>query len=258
MENKKRRPLIIANWKMNKTITDSLLFVSELRKKFKEINTDGVDTVIAPAFTALKPVSDVLAGEENIALSSQNIFYQEKGAYTGEVSPVMLVDAGCKYVIIGHSERRQYFAETDETVNKKINAALNYNLIPVFCVGETLQQREDEETFKVIRSQIEGGLSGLSEGAVNSIVIAYEPVWAIGTGKTATPEQAEEVHGFIRAILRETYGSVVSEGIRILYGGSVTPENIGSLIKKHNIDGALVGGASLNVDSFIKIVSGSF
>ncbi len=257
MQDKQRRPLIIANWKMNKTIMESLQFVSDLRKKFKEININGADTVIAPPFTALKAVSDSIAGEESLALASQNIFWQEKGAFTGEVSPVMLVDAGCKYVIIGHSERRQYFAETDETVNKKINAALNYNLTPVFCVGESLQQREEETTFKVIRSQIEGGLNGLSEGAVNSVVIAYEPLWAIGTGKTATPEQAEEVHGFIRAILRETYGSGTSETVRILYGGSVTPENINNLINKPDIDGALVGGASLNVDSFVKIVSGS-
>lgn len=257
MGKNNRRPLIIANWKMNKTIPDSLQFVSDLRKKFKETNLDGVDTVIAPPYTALKAVSDNLAGEAGIQLAAQDIFWEEKGAFTGEISPVMLVDAGCKYVIIGHSERRQYFGETDETVNKKIKAALYYNLIPVFCVGETLQQREADAAFKVIRSQIEMGLTGLSEGAVNSIVIAYEPVWAIGTGKTATPEQAEEVHGFIRAILRETYGSVLSETVRILYGGSVTPDNINALMKKPDIDGALVGGASLKVDSFAKIIDGT-
>lgn len=258
MENKKRRPLIIANWKMNKTIPESLQFVNDLRKRLKEANgIGGVDTVLAPPFTALKLVSDSVAGEEGLFVAAQNIFYAEKGAYTGEISPVMLVDTGCKYVIIGHSERRQYFAETDETVNKKINAALNYNMTPVFCIGESLQQREEEATFKVLRSQIEGGLKGLSEGALYSIVIAYEPIWAIGTGKTATPEQAEEVHGFIRAILRETYGSGVSETVRILYGGSVTPENVTNLMKKPDIDGALVGGASLNVDSFVKIISGA-
>ncbi len=243
---------------MNKTIPESLQFLNDLRKRLKEANgIVGVDTVLAPPFTALKAVSDTIAGEGNLSVAAQNIFYAEKGAYTGEISPVMLVDAGCKYVIIGHSERRQYFAETDETVNKKINAALYYNMTPVFCIGESLQQREEEATFKVIRSQIEGGLNGLSEGAVESLVIAYEPIWAIGTGKTATPEQAEEVHGFIREILRETYGSGVSDTVRILYGGSVTPENVTNLMKKPEIDGALVGGASLNVDSFAKIISGA-
>ncbi|MBI5193465.1 MAG: triose-phosphate isomerase [Nitrospirae bacterium] len=258
MKKNNRRPLIIANWKMNKTIPEALQFVNDLRKKLKEADiADGVDTVLAPPYTALKAVSDSIAGDEYLFVAAQNIFYADKGAYTGEISPAMLVDTGCKYVIIGHSERRQYFGETDETVNKKINAALYYNLTPVFCIGESLQQREQEATFKVIRSQIEGGLSGLSEGALYSIVIAYEPIWAIGTGKTAAPEQAEEVHGFIRAILRETYGSGVSEGARILYGGSVTPENVSKLMKEPDIDGALVGGASLNVDSFVKIVTGS-
>lgn len=247
-----RRPIVIANWKMNKTIPEALQFVAELRKRLKEVDTEGVDVVLAPPFTALKAVSDAI-GVDSISLAAQNLFWEEKGAYTGEISPAMLADAGCRYVIIGHSERRQYFGETDEGVNKKIGSALYFNLTPVFCVGETLQQREEGKTFQIVRGQVEKGLNGFSEGAAGSVVIAYEPVWAIGTGKTATPEQAEEVQGFIRAILREFYGSGVSESVRILYGGSVTPENIGNLMKEPDIDGTLVGGASLQVDSFVKI-----
>lgn len=251
-----RRPIVIANWKMNKTIPEALQFVGELRKRFKEVDTEGVDVVLAPPFTALKAVSDAIGGD-NIHLAAQNLFWQEKGAYTGEISPPMLLDSGCRYVIIGHSERRQYFGETDEGVNKKIGSALYFNLTPVVCVGETLQQREEEKTFRIVRGQVEKGLNGFSEASAGSVVIAYEPVWAIGSGKTAAPEQAEEVHGFIRAILRESYGAGVSESVRILYGGSVTPENIGSLMKEPDIDGTLVGGASLQVDSFVKIVIGS-
>ena len=251
-----RRPATVANWKMNKTIPEALQFVGDLRKRLKEAGREGIDVVLAPPFTALKAVSDSIGGD-NISLAAQDLFWEEKGAYTGEVSAAMLLDSGCKYVIIGHSERRQYFGETDEGVNRKINRALYHNLTPIFCVGETLRQREEEATFKVVRAQMEKGLDGLSEGAAGSVIIAYEPVWAIGTGKTATPAQAEEVHGFIRAILRESYGRDVSEAVRILYGGSVTPENIRSLMKEPDIDGALVGGASLQVDSFVKIMTGS-
>lgn len=251
-----RKLMIVANWKMNKTIPEAVQFVGDLRKRFKEIDIEGIDVVLAPPFTSLKAVSDSIGGD-NIYLAAQNLFWKEKGACTGEISPPMLLDAGCRYVIIGHSERRQHFGETDEGVNKKINSALNYNLIPIFCVGETLQQREEGMTFKIIRGQVEKGLDGLSEGAAGCVVIAYEPVWAIGTGRTATPDQAEEVQGFIRAILRETYGIGVSETVRVLYGGSVIPENIRSLMKEPDIDGALVGGASLDVDSFVKIVVGS-
>lgn len=250
-----RRPIIIANWKMNKTIPEALQFVGDLRKRFKEVDIERMYVVLAPPFTAIKAVSDSIGGD-NIYLAAQDIFWEEKGAYTGEISAPMLMDAGCKYVIIGHSERRQYFGETDEGINKKINSALYHGLIPVLCVGETLKQREEGMTFKIVRGQVEKDLNGLSEEAVSSVVIAYEPVWAIGTGKTAAPEQAEEVQGFIRAILRETYGRSVSDTVRILYGGSVTPENIGSLKKEPDIDGALVGGASLQVDSFVKIILG--
>ena len=251
-----RRPVTVANWKMNKTIPEALQFAEDLRKWFKEAGREGIDVVLAPPFTALKAVSDSIGGD-NISLAAQDLFWEEKGAYSGEVSAAMLLDSGCKYVIIGHSERRQYFGETDEGVNRKINRALYHNLIPIFCVGETLRQREEDATFKVVRAQVEKGLDGLSEGSAGSVIIAYEPVWAIGTGKTATPEQAEEVHGFIRAILRESYGRDMSEAVRILYGGSVTPENVRSLMKKPDIDGALVGGASLQVDSFVKLITGS-
>lgn len=251
-----RKPAVAANWKMNKTIPEALQFVGDLKKWFKEAGREGSDVVVAPPFTALKAVSDCLRGS-GISLAAQDLFWEEKGAYTGEVSAAMLLDSGCEYVIIGHSERRQYFGETDEGVNRKINRAFYHNLIPIFCVGETLRQREEDATFKVVRAQVEKGLDGLSEGAAGSVIIAYEPVWAIGTGKTASPSQAEEVHGFIRAILRESYGRDVSEAVRILYGGSVTPENIRSLMKEQDIDGALVGGASLQVDSFVKIVTGS-
>ena len=251
-----RRPIIIANWKMNKTVSEALQFVEECGKGLKEVSLDSVDVVLSPSFTALKAVSDTIGRSDNLYLAAQNLFWEEKGAYTGEVSAAMLSDCGCKYVIIGHSERRQHFGETDEGINKKIKRALYGNMKPVFCIGETLQQRDDEQTFKVIGSQVEKGIDGLSEEAVSSVIIAYEPVWAIGTGRNATPEQAEEVHGFIRSHLRETYGRSVSETASILYGGSVTPENIKALIKEPDIDGALVGGASLNVDSFVKIVVG--
>ena len=251
-----RRPAVVANWKMNKTIPDALQFVEDLRESLKDLVVEGIDVVLAPPFTALKAVYDSRGGAE-LYLAAQNFFWEEKGAYTGEVSASMLLDSGCKYVIIGHSERRQYFGETDDGVNKKIKSAVYHDLTPIFCAGESLQQREDGTTFKVIRGQVEKGLDGLSEGAVTSMVIAYEPVWAIGTGKTAMPEQAEEVHGFIRAIVRESYGRDASEAVRVLYGGSVTPENISSLMKQQDIDGALVGGASLKADSFVKIIMGS-
>ena len=251
-----RKPAIVANWKMNKTITEALQFVVECRTLFKDIPVNNVDIVLSPPFTAIKAVTDAVSND-NIHIAAQNLYWEEKGAFTGEVSAPMLIDCGCRYVIIGHSERRHLFGETDEGINKKIRCAIKFGLSPLFCVGESLQQREDEETFRVIREQVEKGLDGLSEEAVNSLLIAYEPVWAIGTGKNATAEQAEKVHGFIRSLLRETYGKGVSETVRILYGGSVTPDNISGLIEENDIDGALVGGASLKVDSFVKIVVGA-
>jgi triosephosphate isomerase len=246
-----RLPFIAGNWKMNKTVTEALELVRGLKSSLQGI--DDVEVAIAPPFTALYPVSQELRGSF-ISLASQNLFWEEKGAVTGEISPVMLKEIGCRYAIIGHSERRQYFGETDETVNRKIKAALNQGLKIIFCIGETLEEREKGFTFSVIDRQLEGGLKEVAEKAIEEIVIAYEPVWAIGTGKTATPEQAEEVHRFIRQKLEKLYSKRISESIRIQYGGSVTPENIKGLMAQPDIDGALVGGASLKVESFSRIV----
>jgi triosephosphate isomerase len=212
-----------------------------------------MEVAIAPPFTALYAVHKELEGS-SIRLAAQNLFWEEKGAYTGEVSPLMLKEVGCQYVIIGHSERRQFFGETDETVNRRMKAALGQGLKPIFCMGETLAEREEGKTFSVIQRQLEGGLKDLGEKEMKSIVVAYEPVWAIGTGKTATPQQAEEVHRFIRDRLERVYSRQFAEEVRIQYGGSVTPENIKGLMSQGNIDGALVGGASLKSETFSKIV----
>ncbi len=242
------RPLIVANWKLNKTINETNAFIEVLIPLAKD--TNDIDIVIAPPFTALHSAHLALK-ESNIRLSAQNLFHEDKGAFTGEISPLMLVDVGCNYVIIGHSERRQYFQETNEIINKKIKAALKHALTPIFCIGESLAEREAEKTFDIIRIQL---AEGLKEIKPEGIIIAYEPIWAIGTGKTATPEQAQEVHNFIRNWLLSFYGKDASK-IRIIYGGSVTPENIESLMNCIDVDGGLVGGASLKADSFAKIVN---
>ncbi len=236
---------------MNKTVREAVDLVRELKTAIS--GTSGVEIAVAPPFTALFAVHQEIKGA-SIHLAAQNLYWEEKGPFTGEISPMMLKEAGCHYVIIGHSERRQFFGETDQTVNRRLKAALGQRLKVIFCIGETLQEREAEKTFSVIERQIGGGLKGLNDQEMKNVVIAYEPVWAIGTGKTATPEQAEEVHGFIRSKLEKLYSREVSEEIRIQYGGSVTPENIRGLMDKPNIDGALVGGASLKADSFSKIV----
>jgi len=246
-----RLPFIAGNWKMNKTVEESLDLVRQLKASLP--NVEEVEVAVAPPFTALYAVSQELRGS-SIRLAAQNLFYEEKGAFTGEVSPLMLKEIGCQYAIVGHSERRQYFGETDETVNRRIKAALSQGLTPIFCMGETLKEREEGKTFSVIERQAESGLRGIGEEAVKEIVIAYEPVWAIGTGKTATPQQAEEVHRFIRERLSRLYSREIAERIRIQYGGSVTPENIKGLMNQGNIDGALVGGASLKAEPFLKIV----
>ncbi len=246
-----RLPFIAGNWKMNKTVGEALELVRGLKASLQRV--EDVEVALAPPFTALFPVAQELKGS-SIRLASQNLFWEEKGAFTGEISPVMLRDIGCQYVIIGHSERRQYFGETDETVNRRIKAAFHHGLKVIFCIGETLDERQRGITFSVIERQLEDGLKGLDETTVEELVVAYEPVWAIGTGKTATPEQAEEVHQFIRKKLERLYSKKISEGIRIQYGGSVTPENIKGLMAQDNIDGALVGGASLKVESFSGIV----
>lgn len=242
-----RKSFIAANWKMNKTIGETREFISHFVSGVKD--SLDVDIVLAPPFTALAAAAEELKNT-NIVLAAQNIFYEEKGAYTGEISPSMLVDAGCTYVIIGHSERRQYFIETDETVNKKIKAARKAGLGVIVCVGESLEEREAGKTFDVLLRELEKGLDGIGP---QNMVIAYEPIWAIGTGRTATPEQAQEVHAYIRGSLRVLYGNKAEE-LCIIYGGSVTPENVDSLMACEDVDGALVGGASLKVESFARIV----
>jgi triosephosphate isomerase len=241
-----RRPFIAANWKMNKTIPEAREFINLFLPSVTDIK--DTDIVIAPPFTALFSVAELLRGS-NIKLSAQNVFYEDMGAYTGEVSPLMLKDAGCDYVIIGHSERRHYFGESDEILNKKVRASLRNGLNVIFCIGETLKEREEGMTFKILERQLSGGLKDLD---LSGIIIAYEPVWAIGTGRTATPDQAQEAHAFIRSRVRTL--SDAADSLRILYGGSVTPENIDSLMACPDVDGALVGGASLKPDTFERIV----
>ena len=246
-----RRPLIAGNWKMFKTCSEAVEAAGQLVKLVAM--TSDVDVMIAPQFTALAPVSDVVRGSR-VSLGAQNLFWETEGAYTGEISPVMLVSVGCKYVIIGHSERRQYFDETDETVNKKIKAAIKNDLVPVLCVGESEKERESKETFSVLDKQVKKGIEGFSSDDLEMLVIAYEPVWAIGTGKTATTDQAQEAHQFLRSVLEKSFGNMLAKSIRILYGGSVKPNNIAELMAMPDIDGALVGGASLDPETFSKIV----
>ncbi len=248
-----RKPIIAGNWKMYKTINESIDLANGLKRELFKLDFAAVEVVLCPVFTALSEVAEVL-NETDIGLGAQDVYWLEEGAFTGEVSAVMLKDAGCQYVIIGHSERRQFFGETNETVNNKIKASLKHGLIPIICVGENLQEREASKTFAVIQNQLQGSLAEISAQEIIKTVIAYEPVWAIGTGKTATPDQAQEVHKYIRDLLRKMYGEEVAVSIRIQYGGSVKPENIAELIGKPDVDGALVGGASLKVDSFSAIV----
>ena len=246
-----RRPLIAGNWKMFKTSSEAVETAGQL-VKLVAMTTD-IDVMIAPPFTALAQVSDVVRGS-CVSLGAQNLFWEAQGAFTGAISPAMLVSAGCKYVIIGHSERRQYFNETDETVNKRIKAAFDNDLIPVMCVGESEKERESKNTFSVLDKQAKKGLEDFSADNLKRLVIAYEPVWAIGTGKTATSEQAQEVHRFLRSVLEKSFGNMFAKSIRILYGGSVKPNNIAELMAMPDVDGALVGGASLDPETFSKIV----
>ena len=245
-----RRPLIAGNWKMYKTTAEAKTLVSALIEALKD--EERVEVVVCPPFTALAAVGPLLAGTK-IGLGAQDVHWEKEGAFTGAISAPMLVDLGCRYVIIGHSERREYFAETDETVNKKTKAALAHGLFPIVCVGESLAQREAGQTNAFVTGQVRAGLAGLGEKA-REIVIAYEPIWAIGTGRSATGKDAAEVIGLIRATLAEMYGRETAEAIRILYGGSVKPENIKEFMTAPGIDGALVGGASLKAESFVPIV----
>jgi triosephosphate isomerase len=249
-----RRLLIAGNWKMHKTVNEAIELVNNLKREL--VDLEEADVAVCPVYTALSEVSDILTGS-NIKLGAQNVYWQEKGAFTGEVAPSMLKDLDCYYVIIGHSERRKYFFETDETVNKRIKAAQNAGLVPIVCVGETLEEREADKTIDVVGTQLAGGLEGLDGEAITKLVIAYEPVWAIGTGKTATPDQAQEVHAFIRGWLKDKYSDEVAASLRILYGGSVKPSNAKELMRQVDIDGALVGGASLESTSFAEIVKNS-
>ncbi|MBU2251527.1 MAG: triose-phosphate isomerase, partial [Candidatus Omnitrophica bacterium] len=231
--------------------SEALELVNNLKREL--VDQDTVDVVICPPYTALSEVSDILNGS-NIGLGAQDLHWEEQGAFTGEISAAMLKDAGATFVIIGHSERRKYFFETDQSVNKKIIAAQSKNLTPIVCVGETLEEREENRTTQVVEKQLKQGLKNLNPESIEKLVIAYEPVWAIGTGRTATPGQAEEVHEFIRNWIKAEYSEELSSGLRILYGGSVKPSNIKELIGQPDIDGALVGGASLEKDSFAGII----
>ncbi|HNQ50766.1 MAG TPA: triose-phosphate isomerase [Candidatus Omnitrophota bacterium] len=249
-----RKTIIAGNWKLYKTITEAIELANGLKRDLFKVSAEDVDIVVCPVYTALSEVAEVVANS-NIALGGQDAYWQDEGAFTGEVSVKMLKDAGCAYVIIGHSERRQFFSETNETVNKKINAVLSHGLTPIMCCGEMLAEREAGNTFKVLDDHLINGLKGFSAEEAEKIVIAYEPVWAIGTGKTATPAQAQEAHQYIRNTLAKLFGKDVASRMRIQYGGSVKPENIQELMRQPDVDGALVGGASLKVDSFAQIVA---
>lgn len=246
-----RIPVIAGNWKLFKKTAEALQLVQELSPLVRDVS--DVEIIVAPSFTVLGPVRSLLV-DSKIAVAGQNCFWEEQGAFTGEVSPEMLLDAGCSHVIIGHSERRQMFGETDETVNRKILAAIRAGLTVIFCIGETLDQREAEETFRVLERQVKAGLKDIPAEATGSLIIAYEPVWAIGTGKTASDEQAQEAHAFIRQLIAGLYSESVASEMRILYGGSVKPDNVSGLMSQADIDGALVGGASLTAESFASIV----
>jgi len=246
-----RTPLIAGNWKMYKTALEARETATVLAQLVADVTT--TDIMLAPPYTALAAVAEAIQGT-NIALGAQNLYWEAQGAYTGEISPNMLKAAGCRYAIIGHSERRQYFGETDQSVNRRIVAAINTDLIPVMCIGETEAQRESDETFSVLDKQVKIGLEGLFPDDLINLVVAYEPVWAIGTGKTATSDQAQEVHRFLRELLARQFDADFADTIRILYGGSVKPANIAELMAMQDIDGALVGGASLDADTFSQIV----
>lgn len=246
-----RQPIIAGNWKMNMTVTEATMLVEALKPLVADA---ACEVVLCPPFTAISTVAD-LVEDTHIAVGAQNMYHAESGAYTGEISPEMLVDCGVKYVIVGHSERRELFKETNKCVNAKIKLALAHGLSPIMCVGETLKQRESGETIAHIHDQLEQGLSGISPEDMVSIVIAYEPIWAIGTGRTATPEQAGEVCESIRQKILDLYGEEVAESVRIQYGGSVKGSNAKEILGQPHIDGALVGGASLVADDFAAIVN---
>lgn len=247
-----RLPIIAGNWKMYKTLEEAVRFVEKLKSHVEVVN--HCEIVIAPPFTALRVVAEAARGSK-IRVGAQDMHWDHEGAHTGDVSPAMLLDAGCTHVIVGHSERRRDHGETDYQVNRKTKAALAAGLAPIVCVGETLAEREKGEAERVLRQQFQGGLAGLTPQQFSRIIIAYEPVWAIGTGRTATPEMAAQSHAALRELARREFGQAEANNLRILYGGSVKPENIGGLMSREEIDGALVGGASLQADAFSSIVN---
>lgn len=247
-----RTPFLAGNWKMHKTIREAVNLTEDLIKA--TVSAKDREIAVCPPFTALSSVAKALEGS-HIKLGAQNMYFEQKGAFTGEVSPEMLKDAGCRYVIIGHSERRNVFGETDELINKKLKAALAWGLHPILCVGESLQQREAGETQSWVKSQVEIDLEGLTPSEIEKMVIAYEPIWAIGTGKTDTSKGANETIGMVRNLIAEKSQYEIAQKIRILYGGSVKPDNIDGFMAEPEIDGALVGGASLKAEDFARIVN---
>ncbi|GIO26357.1 triose-phosphate isomerase [Ornithinibacillus bavariensis] len=246
-----RKNIIAGNWKMNKTLAEATQFVAEVKNKIPA--TDQVEAIVCAPFPYLASLVEQAKGS-NVKISAQNMHFEDNGAFTGEVSPVMLKDIGVSHVVLGHSERREYFAETDETVNKKAHAAFNHGLTPIICVGETLEQREANETKSLVGEQVRKALEGLSKDQVTQSIIAYEPIWAIGTGKTASSEDANEVCAHIRQVVKELTDAATAEAVIIQYGGSVKPSNVDELLAQSDIDGALVGGASLEADSFLQLV----
>jgi len=249
-----RTPLVAANWKMHKTVQEAVVYTKELRQLVKKV--EGAEIVVAPPFTAIHAVADAVRNTP-IGVGGQDVYWEREGAYTGEISAGMLKEAGAEYVIVGHSERRRLFGETDATVNGKTRAAMASELTPIVCIGETLAEREANQTFAVLDRQIKDGFSGLSGDQIAALIIAYEPVWAIGTGRNATPAQAGEAHAHIRRRLGEWFDRGAAEACRIIYGGSVKPENIKDLVARPDVDGALVGGASLDPRTFYQIVARS-
>jgi triosephosphate isomerase len=249
-----RIPFIAGNWKMFKTVQETVVFVKELRNTVKDVS--GVEIVVAPPFTAVHAAAEA-ARNTNIGVAAQDVYWEKEGAFTGEVAPAMIKEAGAEYVIIGHSERRRLFGETDAIVNRKVGAAIGADLTPIVCIGETLEEREANTTLDVLDRQLKDGLDGISNVQVAELVIAYEPVWAIGTGRNATSAQAGEAHAHIRLRLRQWFGADAAEHCHVIYGGSVKPDNIRELVAEPDVDGALVGGASLDVKSFTEIIARS-
>lgn len=247
-----RKKVIAGNWKMNLDLNGSIQLISDLKNSLKAIEIN-CSVILCPPYTSLETAKELIK-DSKIQLGAQNMYYEENGAFTGEISASMLKGVGCEYVILGHSERRTIFNEPDSLINKKVLKALSSGLKPIFCIGETLEERESNVTFNVIKKQVVEGLRNVDSDGIKKLIIAYEPVWAIGTGRNATPEQAEEVHVYIRNLIKELYTAEISENIVIQYGGSVKPDNAKELLNQPNIDGALVGGACLKADSFLKII----